>query len=70
MTDSNEIAFGDKHLNPFATGLAGLLIGAGVGAATTKVLSDKKMRDKLMHAIFEAGEKVGDYFKTPRKKAS
>lgn len=68
MTETNELPFGDKQLNPFATALAGLLIGAGVGAATTKVLSDKKMRDKLIHVISGASEKVGDYFKTPRKK--
>lgn len=34
-----------KGISPMATGIAGMLIGAGIGAATTRIMTDKKTRD-------------------------
>lgn len=38
----------DNKVNPIVAGLTGAAIGAGVAVLTTKVLSDKKFRDRIM----------------------
>lgn len=50
-----------KGMNPMATGLAGMAIGAGIGAAATKLMSDKKMRDKVFDTVNEAKDKIVSY---------
>ncbi|MBI2330561.1 hypothetical protein HYU94_04160 [Candidatus Daviesbacteria bacterium] len=42
-----------RQPNPYLTGLAGLAIGAGIGALSTKALSDKKMRGKIFQAALD-----------------
>lgn len=50
-----------KGMNAMAAGLAGMIIGAGVGAVATKVLSDKKTRDRLLNTVNDARERVVSY---------
>lgn len=50
-----------KSINPFATGLASMVIGAGVGAAATRVLTDKKTRDRLVNTFSGAKDKIISY---------
>lgn len=40
-----------KHFNPVVAGLAGAAIGAGVAVVTSKVISNKKMRENLMQTV-------------------
>lgn len=65
MVDTNESSsLNNKRINPLAAGVAGAVIGTGIGVAATKVLSDKKTRDMIMHTISSTGEKVAEYIKT------
>lgn len=58
-----------RQINPFVAGLTGVMIGAGVGAVTTKVLSDKKTRNKLMHMMSDARDRMMDYANKAKKAA-
>ncbi|MCL4365955.1 hypothetical protein M1437_01890 [Patescibacteria group bacterium] len=48
-----------RQMNPLAAGLAGAIIGAGVAAATSRVLSDKKSREKAKEVAFGLRDKAG-----------
>ncbi len=37
-----------KQINPIMAGLTGAAVGAGAALLTSKILSDKKMREKIM----------------------
>lgn len=52
-----------------AAGVTGAVIGAGVGAVATKVLSDKKVRDKVFHTVSSVKKKVMDSMKDMEKAA-
>lgn len=56
-------------MNAFASGFAGLIIGAGMGAMTMKVLSDKKTRNILLDRFNEAKERVTGYAQRISKQA-
>lgn len=53
MTNGN-----NKQVNPLVAGLTGAAIGAGVAVLTTKILTDKNMRDKIMRAAAYIKDKV------------
>jgi len=44
-----------------ATGLAGMIIGAGVGAAVTRILTDQKTRDMVTDTFTDAKDKIVSY---------
>lgn len=48
-----------KQLNPLMAGLAGAVIGAGVAVATSKVMSDKKSREKAKEVAQNLKDKAG-----------
>lgn len=50
-----------NKIDPMVAGVTGAIIGAGVAAVTTKVLSDKKMRNKIMETVSDAKDKVVSY---------
>ena len=50
-----------KGINPMATGLAGMIIGAGVGAAVTRILTDQKTRDMVTDTFTDAKDKIVSY---------
>lgn len=58
--DANQNTFSDNHkpLNPFVTGVAGAFIGIGVTALTAKILSDKKMKGKIMDTASDISNKT------------
>jgi len=58
MTCNNEKA--SNKVNPVATGLAGVVIGAGVVAAAT-ALKDKKTQQKVKQALKFAGKTASVY---------
>ncbi|MCL4365735.1 hypothetical protein M1437_00730 [Patescibacteria group bacterium] len=47
-----------NQLNPLMTGLAGAVIGVGVGVATSKALSDKKTRERIKETAFSLRNKA------------
>lgn len=51
----------NKGSNAMAAGLAGMVIGAGIGAAATRILTDKKTRDMVANSFSEAKDKVLSY---------
>lgn len=44
-----------------ATGFAGMIIGAGVGAVVTRILTDKKTRDTVTDTLSGAKDKIISY---------
>jgi hypothetical protein len=44
--------------NTAAVGFAGAIIGAGVAVAATRILSDKKSRDKVMDVLTDVKKQV------------
>ncbi|MCL5784684.1 MAG: hypothetical protein M1142_05020 [Patescibacteria group bacterium] len=63
MADTN-----GKQVNPVAAGLTGALIGAGIALVTTKILTDQKMRDKIMDMASGAREKANMIFQGKMEK--
>lgn len=47
-----------RQLNPLATGIAGAVLGIGITAVAAKILSDKKMKDKIMNTASDLGSKA------------
>lgn len=58
-----------KGMNPIMAGLAGAAVGAGVAAAATTILSNKKTRDAVFHTVDMARERVADTLKAAGKKS-
>ncbi len=54
---------GQKKIDPLVAGVTGAIIGAGLGAVTTKMLSDKKIRNKLMGTVNDARNRLASYAK-------
>lgn len=50
-----------KKMDPMMAGIAGAVVGAGVAAVATKVLSDKKTRDKIKETVTNARDRVVSY---------
>lgn len=50
-----------KGISPLATGFAGMVIGAGMGAAATRIFTDKKTRDMVMDAVSDVKDKIVSY---------
>lgn len=65
MTDTNN----GKQINPMVAGVTGAVIGAGVAAVTTGVLSNKKTRDKVFHTVSSIRKKVMDSMENMEKGA-
>ncbi len=70
MEDKGESIFINKQGSPLAAGIAGLIIGAGVAVVTTKALSDKKTREKIMESISNTRERISDFVKEAKKEAA
>ena len=68
MTDEDTTYTSKKGINPVLAGLAGAVVGAGVAAAATTVLSNKKTRDAVFHTIDMAREKVAHTLQTAGQK--
>lgn len=51
-----------NKMNPVATGLAGMVIGAGITAAGVAMLRDKQTRQKVKTALKTAGGRATKYF--------
>lgn len=49
-----------KGMNPMIAGITGAIIGAGIAALTTKIMTDKKTKDTIMHAISDVRERIGN----------
>lgn len=58
-----------KGISPWATGLAGVVIGAGMGVAATRFLTDKKTRDMVMNAVSDVKDKIVSYSHQIRRSA-
>lgn len=65
MDDNTKKGMNPKAERPqaslMATGLAGMIIGAGVGAAATRIMTDKKLRDRLTNTFSDAKDKIVSY---------
>lgn len=58
-----------KGMSPMAAGVTGAVIGAGIAAAATKVLTDEKMKQKIKATVSDAKEKAVAYAHTIRMEA-
>ncbi|MCR4305992.1 MAG: hypothetical protein NUV73_02835 [Candidatus Daviesbacteria bacterium] len=56
-----------KGINPVVAGIAGAAVGAGVAAAATTLLSNKKTRDAVFHTVDMARERVAHTLQAARK---
>lgn len=70
MQDTRENIPIIKRGNPLAAGIAGVIIGASAAAVTTKVLSDKKTRGKIMESISNTRDKISDFVNQAKKEAT
>lgn len=50
-----------KGISLLAAGFTGMVIGAGMGAAAMRLITDKKTRDMVMDSFNNAREKVVSY---------
>ncbi len=56
-------------MNPVIAGVTGAVIGAGIAAAATKVLTDEKMKQKIKDTVSKAKDKATAYAHTIRMEA-
>ena len=49
-----------KNTTAAVAGVAGAVVGAGVAVAATKIMSDKKMRDKVKGTLNQVKDQVFD----------
>lgn len=68
MNNGNNENF-KKGMNPMIAGITGAIIGAGVAALTTKVLSDKKTKDTIMHAITDVKDRIANTMRMAKEEA-
>ncbi len=70
MNDGEENTSGNvkKGMNPIMAGLAGAAVGAGVAAAATAILSNKKTRDAVFHTVDMAREKVSETLQAAQRR--
>jgi len=71
MNEGKENTSGNvkKGMNPVMAGLAGAVVGAGVAAAATTILSNKKTRDAVFHTVDMARERVAHTLRTARRRS-
>lgn len=69
MEDTKESIPISKQGSPLAAGITGLIIGAGVAVVTTRALSDKKTRGKIMESISDTRDKISDFINQAKKEA-
>ena len=50
-----------KGMNLMTAGFAGVVIGAGIGAAVMRVFSDKKTRERVLNSLSGAKERILSY---------
>lgn len=67
--EENNLEHQKKGMNPVLTGLVGAAVGAGVAAAATTLMSNKKARNAVFHTVDMAREKVAHTLQTARQRA-
>lgn len=69
MADENEQSSAmRKPMNPVITGIAGMVVGAGLGAVATKIASDKKLRGRIKDTVTEVSHRISASVKKAREK--
>jgi len=58
-----------KPMSPLVSGVAGAVVGAGLAVATTKILSDKKMRGKIKDTFTSVSHTIAKSVSKAREKA-
>ena len=53
-----ETSKNNSNMNATGAGIAGAVIGAGVGIAATKIMSDEKLRNKVKDSLMSAKDQV------------
>lgn len=69
MADMEDQTIKKGGMNPIVTGAAGVVIGAGVAVAASRMMTDKKTRDKVFHTISGIRKQASDSLEKVAEKA-